>query len=133
MEELLKKLTVVYVEDEEEVRKKITKALKRRLGEVFEASNGEEGLELICKHHPHIVLTDLEMPVLNGIEMIKQIREKAGKMDKCDIPIIVVTAYHDEEHFTDLANAYIFKPIILSKLVDTLVQIAKECKIFEKL
>ena len=116
MRELLKQATVLYVEDEEEIREKIGLALGRRVGKLYLASNGQEGLELCLQHKPHIVVTDLEMPVLDGLGMIKKIREAFNRT----IPIVVITAYQDEDHFTDLADSYIFKPVIIRELEETL-------------
>lgn len=123
-------LVVVYVEDEENVREKVGRALRRRVHQLHVAQNGKEGLELIHKYNPHIVITDLEMPVMNGMEMIAHIRDKSPEL--CDPPIIVVTAYKDEEHFTKFANLYVYKPIDINNLMQTVEALASECGIILK-
>lgn len=127
LEEKLKKLTIVYVEDEESVRERVAATLRRRVGTLYVAANGEEGLALIKTHQPHMVITDLEMPVMTGMEMIRQ--AKAHLENLCDVPVIVVTAYQDDEHFTELANLYVYKPIHLDELIDSMIKLMIECEI----
>lgn len=122
MEALLKSLTVVYVEDEEPVRHNISLALKRRVGKVITAENGKEGLEKTQAFNPDVVITDIEMPVMNGLEMIRRIREIYDRKR----PIIVITAYKDEEHHTDLADGYLYKPILFDKLEEMIVELVKK-------
>lgn len=117
----LKDLTVVYVEDEELVREKIEKSLRRRVSQIHVAGNGKEGLELVQRSNPDLIITDLEMPVMTGLEMIKRIRQQAGAQK----PIIVVTAYKDEEHFTELADAYVYKPVILVELIEVMTRLSQ--------
>lgn len=124
MHELLKDLTAIFVEDEETVRNNIAHALRRRIGTVMTAVNGEDGLTQIQKHNPDIVITDLEMPVMNGIVMIQKIREIYDH----NRPIIVITAYKDEEHFTDLADAYLYKPVIIEELEALIISLVKKYK-----
>ena len=110
----LSEVTIVYAEDDIITRQEIARFLRRRVAEVYEADNGQDGLELIEKHQPDIVLTDIEMPVMNGIEMIKKVRDEF----KSDRPIIVITGYDDDEHRTELANAYVYKPIQYRKILE---------------
>jgi len=114
----LKNLKVVYVEDEDMIRASVARIIKRRVKELYVGKDGLEGLELVKKHQPDIVITDIEMPIMNGLEMIKRIRE--GHKD--DTPIIAMTAYQDEEHYTDLANAYIYKPVNASILFEAMAK-----------
>jgi YesN/AraC family two-component response regulator len=122
MGDKLKDVTVLYVEDEEEVRNAIAKALRRRVGDIVTASNGKEGLELFTKDKPDIVVTDLEMPIMSGIVMIEKIRELYGS----GYPIIVVTAYKDDEHYTPLANGYIYKPIHFDELEEMMASLVEK-------
>ncbi len=116
---ILEKVVIIYVEDEPEVRAQIALFLRRRVKVLFEASNGEEGLKLIQEHDPDVVITDLEMPVMNGIDMIKKIREYYNGQK----PIIVITGYMDDEHHTDLADAYLYKPINMHKLAEVIEEL----------
>lgn len=123
--ELLKKLSCVYVEDEELILEQISMLLKRRLKDIHPASNGKEGVEAVAKFDPDIIITDLEMPVMNGIEMIAEIREKYGP----EKLIIVITGYKDKEHYTEQADGYMYKPVDVSKLTEMIYNISKEHKL----
>ena len=123
--EILKSISVVYVEDDEAVRDSITMSLKRKVKIIHEAENGEEGIELIKKYNPEIVITDVEMPVMDGLTMIKKIREN----EELSVPIIVITAYEDDEHFTALADGYIYKPVNLKALFELMKNLMESKKI----
>ena len=120
--QLLQQLNLVYVEDNDEMRESVARLLRRRIGKIFLARHGEEGLALVKQHLPGMVITDIEMPVMNGIEMIKKIREELT----ATIPIIVVTAYEDEVHYTDLANGYVYKPIDVRELFNLMVKLLQD-------
>lgn len=108
----LSELTVLYVEDEPVARMSIGAFLKRQVATLYTGENGKEGFELFATHRPQVVITDLEMPVMNGMEMIRRIRE----LDN-GTPIIITTAYDDEAHRCDLADRVILKPIIFNDLL----------------
>lgn len=112
----LKSKVIVYAEDDRQARSEISHFLRRRVKMVQEADNGEEGLALTRQYNPDMVITDLEMPVMNGLEMIRKIREEFGPSK----PIIVITGYSDKEHYTDQANAILYKPLQLNELAEVL-------------
>ena len=114
----LKQLTLLYVEDEDIARLSIGSFLRRYMGELLLASNGSEGLQLYQAKRPAVVITDLEMPVMNGMEMIRKIRE----LDH-SIPIIITTAYDDDAHYCPEADLTILKPISFMELL----QAVKDC------
>ena len=88
MEEKTKKL-ILCIEDEEEMIDLIRLILTRRGFDVRGANGGKEGLEIIRKEHPDLILLDLMMPDMDGWEVYQQMKaEEATK----DIPVIVVTA-----------------------------------------
>lgn len=120
--EILKTVSVVYAEDDELIRQSITRIVRRRVKEIHSAEDGKKGLELIQEYKPDMVITDIEMPVMNGLEMIEEVRKIYGP----DTPVIVVTAYQDEEHFSELADAYIYKPIESQQLFELMVRLMKE-------
>ena len=113
--DLLKQQTVLYVEDEEIARASIGSFLSRYVGELLLGANGSEGLELYQEKRPAVVITDLEMPVMNGMEMIKRIRA----LDR-NIPIIITTAYDDEAHKCLDADRVIIKPILFKNLLQAI-------------
>jgi YesN/AraC family two-component response regulator len=69
-------IKVLYVEDEIMVREPFVEMLNRRVGQIYEAANGAEGLELYRKYEPDIVIADIKMPVMDGLTMAAHIRKK---------------------------------------------------------
>lgn len=118
---LLAGLSVLYVEDEPVARLSIAAFLKRWIDTLYIAENGQQGLELFKVHKPQVVITDLEMPIMNGLEMIAKIRA----LDN-GTPIIITTAYDDEAHRCELANKVILKPIVFNDLLNQVAECVKE-------
>jgi len=114
---LYKNLSILCVEDEKGVREPIVNTLKYYFGKVYEATNGEEGLNAYIKHSPDIILCDIQMPVMNGIEMIREIREEDST-----VPIVLLTAHNSEEYLMELINLhvqhFILKPVNAKNLED---------------
>lgn len=117
--EKLKGLTLLYAEDEEGIRKNIADSLSYYVKEVLEASNGQEAYEIYLEKKPDIILSDIHMPILNGIDFIKKVREN----DKT-IPVIMITAHTDKEYLFQAIELkmerYIVKPIELDELFKAL-------------
>ena len=109
------KLTLLYVEDDDVIRQNAVEYLDSYFKEVHEAKDGQEGLECYEDHKPDIIITDIEMPRLNGLAMAKKIR----KSDK-STPIIITTAYTDTHYLMQAVELqlikYIVKPINSKKL-----------------
>ena len=116
---LLKSLKVLFIEDEDLIRNKIVSSLEYIVSEVVSASNGIEALEKLQSFTPDLIITDLEMPKMNGADFIHEVRKK----DK-DTCIVVVTAYTSEKYLLQLIDMhiekYILKPITLEKLISAL-------------
>jgi len=117
--EKLKSLSILYVEDEEGIRKKMSDSLRYYAKEVFEASNGMVALKIYKEKTPDIIFTDILMPVMDGIELVKKIREEDSK-----IPIVMVTAHTDKDYLLSAVELhleqYIVKPINLKDLKNSL-------------
>lgn len=122
---LLKRLRVLYVEDDENVRNELVGLLSNFCQNVIAAKDGKEGLELHKKNKDEIdvVIADINMPNLNGIEMVKKIRE----IDK-DIFVLFATAYSDNEFLSEAIKLkvfeYITKPIDIRRLMTVLNELA---------
>lgn len=108
---------VMVVEDNEKNRKLMRVVLKAKGYNIIEAATGEEALNLLKNQKPDIILMDIQLPGIDGLTLIKQI--KASVVTK-DIPIIAVTAYAmkgDEQKILDTGcNAYVSKPINTQEL-----------------
>ena len=105
------KMSILYVEDDGLTRLMMKKQLKNIFESFDEAENGAIGLEKFKSNKPDIVVTDISMPVMNGYEMIKNIRA----IDK-DVKIVVTTAH--TEHDGKLDGCIIVqKPILVEELI----------------
>lgn len=108
---------VMVVEDNEKNRKLMRVVLKAKGYNVIEATTGEEALNLLKNQKPNIILMDIQLPGIDGLTLIKQI--KADSVTK-EIPIIAVTAYAmkgDEQKILDTGcEAYMSKPINTQEL-----------------
>ena len=117
----LKKYTILCVEDEDGIRKRLVNTLKYYFNDVLEAGNGEDGYDLYLEYKPDIVISDIEMPYKNGIELIQLIRK-----NDLNTIIIMVTAYSNEEYLLDLINLnvnhYILKPINSDNLLTGIIK-----------
>jgi len=115
MKDLLKNFTILYVEDDEMVRKSAVEYLKRVCKEVIQAKDGKEAIGIWKEFKPDIIITDISMPRLNGIDMASYIRAN----DK-DVQIIIATAHSDTEYLLKAVELqlvkYIIKPITKDKL-----------------
>jgi len=78
---------ILVVEDSRLSRRFISTPLREAGHDVLEAANGEEGFEVFCQNHPDCVVTDLLMPIMDGQELLKKIRE----IDS-DVPVIIASA-----------------------------------------
>lgn len=119
--EQFRNYTILCVEDEDGIRKRLVNTLKYYFDDVLEASNGEEGYDLYCEYKPDIILSDIEMPGKNGVEMVTKIRQS-----DLSTVIIMVTAYSNEEYLLDLINLhishYILKPVNSENLLSGIIK-----------
>ncbi len=107
LKEKIKNLKVLFVDDEEQIRAVTGKFLEKFFDNVTICKNGEEGLDAFKKDKFDIVIADIQMPKMDGVTMIKKIKEISA-----DNFIIFITASrgkHDLEE--DLYDLYITKPI----------------------
>ena len=117
--EKLKHLSLLYVEDEKELQDTMQELLNKIFANVYTVSNGQEGLDFFNRLNPDMIITDILMPVMDGLQMVKSIRE----LDRA-IPIIILSAYDDKQYLLDAIDnnitKYMVKPIIGSVFYDTL-------------
>ncbi len=115
LRELSKEFNILYVEDDEEISKSMLSYLTKIFKNVDYAYNGEDGLNLYNQNSYDLVMTDIQMPKVNGLEMSSIIKEKNSEQN-----IIIVSAYADVDKFTDSirigVDGYILKPIDYNNL-----------------
>ncbi|HND64148.1 MAG TPA: response regulator, partial [Elusimicrobiota bacterium] len=87
-----KKSVVLVVEDDEAILEFLATTLEMEGYEVFSATDGQKGLDMIVQHHPGAVLLDLMMPGLDGFGVLEKMAERN---DTAKIPVTVVSAYAD--------------------------------------
>ena len=122
--EYTKDLTLLYVEDDKIVRKQTHKFLLLLFKRVEIACDGEEAL-LMYKDEPFdIVITDIVMPNMNGLELSKKIKDINIHQD-----IIVTSAYNDSDQLIEFINLHIrqfmLKPIEINNMLHTLYTVSK--------
>ena len=109
--------TLLIVDDNKDLTDYLATALKDRFKTIWVAADGEKALRLCREKRPHIVVSDIQMPHMNGYELCKQIKED---LEISHIPVILLTARNDEESqlygYKNGADAYITKPFEVSML-----------------
>ena len=117
--ELLKKINLLYIEDEDAQRGSVAKTLEMIVGKLFVAKDGIEGLEIFQKENIQVVFTDYMMPNLDGYQTAKEIRKLSP-----NIPIIIASAYSEKEKLMNAieikAVDYIEKPLNEIKIIESL-------------
>ncbi|MCG3683385.1 REC domain-containing phosphodiesterase [Aliarcobacter butzleri] len=120
---ILKNMSILYVEDEKDLREVTHEILKSFTKNQYIAENGQEGLELFKKYEKNIdlIVTDINMPIQNGLEMAKEI-----KNINPNIPIIITTAFSNKEYLLESIDIgidkYVLKPIDIAKLLQAMSQ-----------
>jgi two-component system, cell cycle response regulator len=121
--EVLKSISILYVEDEKDVREFTSKLLSSLLKKVYTAQDGQEGLDLYKTNQKDIdlVVSDINMPKMNGLMMCEQI-----KQINRDIPLVITSA-HNDTNFLKKAievgvSTYAMKPIDLYQLIESITK-----------
>lgn len=117
----LKNLTLLYVEDNEEVSQVSTMVLEEYIERIFVAKNGIEALEIFNTHNIDLILSDILMPKCNGIEFARKVRQSKHN---AQCPIIITTAHTEVNYLLDAISlnidGYVLKPINLTELLHTM-------------
>jgi DNA-binding NtrC family response regulator len=122
----LRKSTVLVVDDEELYRRALERILARVGHTVLTARDATDALAIVSGQHVDLVLADIKMPGINGLELVRQIHEFAP-----DLPCIVVTGYGSAEHSVDGAFWYLEKPFdqghldVVRRLVDQAIEVGR--------
>ncbi|EMN5975843.1 response regulator transcription factor [Campylobacter jejuni] len=119
MSQECKELIILVVEDEVKARESMINILSERFSKVIGAQNGDEGLKKFKKFKPDLVITDIAMPIMDGLDMAREIKEISD-----DVPIVVLSAYSEKERFLrsiDIGiDKYLIKPVDIEELFKVL-------------
>lgn len=121
----MKELIILVVEDEVKIRESLVNVLSSRYSKVIGAQNGDEGLKKFKKFKPDLIITDIAMPIMDGLDMAKEIKEISN-----DVPIVVLSAYSEKERLLrsiDIGiDKYLIKPIDIDELFKVLENLVGE-------
>lgn len=121
----LKTLSVLYVEDDDEIRELLSRFLQRWVGTLHTATNGEEGAKAFAACNPDVVVTDIKMPVMDGLDMASAIKSSSQ-----EVPIIVITAYSERDYFIRAievgVDQYVTKPVNTDLLLQAIYKSAHQ-------
>lgn len=127
MVSLLKNHSILYAEDEPEIQANIAEYLKTYFGKVFVASDGGDTLALYKEQHPDVLLLDINLPTLSGLEVAKEVRKKDQT-----VKIVILTAHTEKEKLltaTELKlTKYLIKPIAPKLFKETMELLAQELR-----
>lgn len=116
-------ISVLFVDDNETIRQLYRRILEKHVNHLYIAENGSHGLELYQKHKPDLVITDMVMPVMNGLEMVKEIKRIAP-----EAKFVVMSAYSEKDSFIESihlgVDGYLMKPVEAKKLLSLIDEFA---------
>jgi len=119
-------LKVLTVDDSKTIRMIVKKAFKSFDSELFEAENGVEGLAVAAKEKPDLIVLDITMPVMNGVEMLSRLKSEP---DLKEIPVIMLTAESGKENVMQIVKMgvkdYMVKPFKGEQLIERVEKIVK--------
>lgn len=125
---LLKNKTVLFAEDDKTIREQTVEILGMIFKKVFWAEEGQKAFELYEDESPDIIISDIKMPNMDGLQLVEKIRAVDYK-----VPIVLLTSFTEQKMLLDAANlsvdGYVIKPIELNTLITT---VSKAMKRVEK-
>ena len=124
MSRILKNLTVLLVKNNSDSKKIIYDILIDNFEKVITAQNGDEGLKKFKKYNPNMVITDVFMPIIDGLDMAKCIKEISK-----DTPIIILSTHCEKETLLKAIDVgidkFLIKPIMPGDFLETIENVAK--------
>jgi CheY-like chemotaxis protein len=119
----LQSLTVLVVDDDEDIRAGIALALRSEGAEILQAADGNEALALWRDHEPPVVVLDMMLPGRSGFLVLEELRESSSP------PIVVMVTANEGKRHEQYAHslgvhAYLTKPVPLETLIRTIVELA---------
>lgn len=121
----LQSFSILYVEDDDDTREELEMILSSSVKHLYVANNGKDGLALFKQYRPDIVVTDIQMPVMNGLSMAADIKDIEPEQ-----AIIVLSAHNDTEYLFRALEIglqdYITKPVSVERLLDKLLKLVAQ-------
>jgi len=116
--------SLLYAEDDKNIRDNFIILLEDMFSNIYIADNGKDALRLYIEKKPDVIILDIRMPIIDGLEVAKQIRKNDEKT-----PIIMLTGYSDKEFLLHAVNLkleeYIIKPIDFKNFNETIDKLIK--------
>lgn len=128
IKQILQKHTILYAEDNKSLQKTTVEYLRRYFEEVYVANNGEEAFALYSIHKPDALLLDIDMPLMDGLEVARNVRQLDAS-----IPIMMMTAFTDTNLLLKAVELnlcrYLVKPVALGTFKDALQNLSERLMI----
>lgn len=116
---LFKQKTVLFIEDDNIMKNQISKVLLMLFAKVYSTNNGKDGFKLYKLHSPDLIISDIKMPIMDGLSLVAEIRK-----NDYNIPIILLTNFNEKEYLLNAVNlsvdGYILKPLEFNNLIITI-------------
>lgn len=126
--EQVRKLSILFVDDDDEVRESMARYLGRRIDKVQTAHNGEAGISSFMTHRPDLVISDIRMGEMDGLTMCRTIRETAP-----DLPVILISAHNESEILLSSIDMgitkFMVKPVDTDVLMKTIASVAQSLEL----
>ena len=119
------KTKILIIDDEKDLRLLFKKILTPEGYSVFTARNGRDGIKINQKNDPDVILLDLRMPGIGGIETLRRIREKDAK-----VVVIILTGYGDAGTIRDAADLNVYEYMSKPFNNETILKTIKEAAVF---
>jgi YesN/AraC family two-component response regulator len=120
-----KSLKLLYVEDDETTRVSTLEMLKNFFTDISIAVDGRDGLDTFAQGAFDLVISDINMPRLNGIEMLREIRKT-----EADIPVLIFSAHNETDYFLETiklgVDGYILKPLESAQFITALAKVVEK-------
>jgi len=117
-----KELSLLYVEDDSEILENVSFLFSKFVGKVYSAEDGETALELYKEHKPDVLVVDINLPKMSGLELAEIV-----KNDNPSVDVIIISAYNEESHLEKSkeigVSSYLKKPFTLKELKETIAKL----------
>jgi CheY-like chemotaxis protein len=105
---------ILIVDDDADLRTLFGLGFLRRGHSIMVAGDGAAALECIVTHAPDLIITDITMPVMDGLELLRRLRADGPPT----LPVVVVSAHAEQRAAAIAADAFLVKPVALRQLVE---------------